>query len=613
MCRTIIHTYAQMAKDVIARMRVETQQWEQGMDRARKSMDDMQKSTGGMDKALGSGIASMAKFATVAATAKVALDGANKLIGSSQTHTDAFGRTMQSTTRVVDSFFESLARGNFQSFLSGMDGIISKAREAYDALDTLGTFDIFATPLRAKNEAMQAELRYNIKAGIGNIEEQKAALKELEREMVELSRQESSLSDTAASKLLASFANARGGSDVLDKLFMTGGGAQDKAGEMAEEIKRKYAKTVTRKEDIVHPQFGTVIGERTTSSLEWADEEQKKLYEALRNFNEMDDTKLQEVAQLRARAWQAQTQAYNKMTANLRTLNKNPGGASAGGAQAPTFDTAQIAAPTMGMTTSMEQLEAMQRQWKEKLAQATDSATAEMADRMLADIQARIDAQPIALRLGMDEESIARINEQMMMLGESMRNEIQPLELIPGGSKATKPLDETNDKIQAMAKNLGKTSTAFGTMGAAMQQLDDPAAQVAGLILQACANVASSFAAALANEKNVWSWIAAGIAGTATMISTIAAIKSINANSYADGGTVTGGAFTGDAVPIMANAGEIVLNASQQQALASQLEPRESGAQGSPYVSGEQIYLGLNNYLRRSGRGEMTTSRTSKQ
>ncbi|MCM1150272.1 MAG: hypothetical protein NC319_09360 [Butyricicoccus sp.] len=605
-----------MAKDVIARMRVETQQWEQGMGRARKSMDEMQKSTGGMDKALGSGIASMAKFATAAASIKVAMDGANKLIGSSQTLTDAFGRTMQATTRVVDSFFESLARGSFQSFLGGLDGIISKAREAYDALDTLGTFDIFATPLRARNEAMQAELKYNIRAGIGNIEEQKAALKELEKELAGLSKQESALADTAASKLLASFANAQGGSDVLDKLFMTGGGAQDKAGEMAEELRRKYAKTVTLKANIVHPQFGTVVGERTTSRLEWADEEQKKLYEALMNFNEMDDTKLQEVAQLRARAWQAQTQAYNKMRENLETLNMKPkggGAGGAGGAQAPTFDTAQISAPSMSMTTSMEQLEAMQRQWKEKLAQATDSATAEMADRMLADIQARMDAQPIALRLGMDEESIARINEQMMMLGESMRNEIQPLELIPGGSKATKPLDETNDKIQAMAKNLGKTSTAFGTMGAAMQQLDDPAAQVAGLILQACANVASSFAAALANEKNVWSWIAAGIAGTATMISTIAAIKSINANSYADGGTVTGGAFTGDAVPIMANAGEIVLNASQQQALASQLEPREGGTQGSPYVSGEQIYLGLNNYLRRSGRGEMTTSRTSKQ
>ena len=59
------------------------------------------------------------------------------------------------------------------------------------------------------------------------------------------------------------------------------------------------------------------------------------------------------------------------------------------------------------------------------------------------------------------------------------------------------------------------------------------------------------------------------------------------------------------------NAGELVLNKSQQYNLASQLEG--DGNQGTtpsrPYVSGEQIYLGLNNYLRRSGRGEIVTSR----
>mgnify|MGYP006923227466 FL=1 len=98
------------------------------------------------------------------------------------------------------------------------------------------------------------------------------------------------------------------------------------------------------------------------------------------------------------------------------------------------------------------------------------------------------------------------------------------------------------------------------------------------------------------------------------MISTISAIHS--ATGYAEGGMIKGNTYSGDNImanggAIGLNAGELVLNKSQQFNLASQLEG--DGSQGTtpsrPYVSGEQIYLGLNNYLRRSGRGEIITSR----
>jgi hypothetical protein len=139
-----------------------------------------------------------------------------------------------------------------------------------------------------------------------------------------------------------------------------------------------------------------------------------------------------------------------------------------------------------------------------------------------------------------------------------------------------------------------------------------------GTIAQAVATVALTFAASLKGTFTPWDWIAAAAAGTATMISTISAIHS--ATGYAQGGIVDGSnggfvggsAFSGDQVGnVRLNSGELVLSRSQQFALASQLEG--DGNQGTtpsrPYVSGEQIYLGLNNYLRRSGRGEIITSR----
>ena len=80
------------------------------------------------------------------------------------------------------------------------------------------------------------------------------------------------------------------------------------------------------------------------------------------------------------------------------------------------------------------------------------------------------------------------------------------------------------------------------------------------------------------------------------------------ANGYVDGNT-----FSGDQIPAMLNAGELVLNKAQQGVLASSLQAvgqsGEGGGGGKPYVSGEMIWLGLTNYLNRSGRGEIVTSR----
>jgi hypothetical protein len=68
-----------------------------------------------------------------------------------------------------------------------------------------------------------------------------------------------------------------------------------------------------------------------------------------------------------------------------------------------------------------------------------------------------------------------------------------------------------------------------------------------------------------------------------------------------------------DSTPVMVSSGELILNRSQQGNLASQLEQarQESygGGSGTPYVQGELIYLGVNNFLKRSGRGEIVTSK----
>lgn len=610
-----------MAKDVIARLRVEHQQWDEGMKRARKGVDDLQKSTGGMEAVLGKAIKSMGAMAAAWASVDVAGKAFNKTIAGSQTLTDAWGRTMQATTRVVDSFFESLAQGSFQSFLSGLDSMIAKAREAYDAIDALGTYDIFAEPLKAKYEMQIRRLKYEIRAGVGNADEKKAEIRTIEEKMLGLAGRESFLSGDAARKLLASYTNAEGGLDILENLFMSGDQAQNVALEMYAELEKKhktvrrpvswYGKGITDEQAKKRGYDGVDLWGKPYK-LDWDnDKDARAVAESLKAFGEKGDERLKEVAALYARQFRAQADVYAKKMENLETLNFK--GAGGGGSYtAQKFDLTEIEAPTLGITTSMAELERQLAEWQQKLKEATTSAGAQAAEAMIAELQANIEAQPLALKLDIPEEEIAGIQAQMRALSESINQDVmalKPLDTTALVAKNVKPLKETAVDVQAITKYLGEASSAFGQLGSAMQQLEDPGAKIAGMVMEAVASVASSFATALASEKNIWTWIAAAISGTATMIATVGAIKNVTSGSYAEGGMVAGGAFTGDAVPIMANAGEVVLSAAQQQSLAGQLQPRDMGGERQPYMTGEMMWLGMSNYLRRSGKGEVVTSR----
>ena len=64
-----------------------------------------------------------------------------------------------------------------------------------------------------------------------------------------------------------------------------------------------------------------------------------------------------------------------------------------------------------------------------------------------------------------------------------------------------------------------------------------------------------------------------------------------------------------DAVPAILTSGETVLTRAQAGNIASQLAERyNAGTTVQPYVQGENIYLGMNNTLKRMGRGEIVTT-----
>jgi hypothetical protein len=152
---------------------------------------------------------------------------------------------------------------------------------------------------------------------------------------------------------------------------------------------------------------------------------------------------------------------------------------------------------------------------------------------------------------------------------------------------------------------------AVGAVGSALNQLENPAAKVAGIVGQAIANIALGFAQATAKSSSlgIFGWIAAIAGGLGTMISTISAIKSATAGSYAEGGIVPGNNYS-DGLIANVSSGELILNRAQQDSVARQLTNGIGGnLQLSGVVTGEQLRLVLNNNSRRRGKGEYVTSK----
>ena len=193
------------------------------------------------------------------------------------------------------------------------------------------------------------------------------------------------------------------------------------------------------------------------------------------------------------------------------------------------------------------------------------------------------------------EELTAQINEHLANLG------LDPIKL----NVETGGVDSLNKEVEGTIDHVSGAASAFQALGNAMNNIDDPGAQVAGLIAQAIGSVAAGYGAATAQAATLgpWAWITFAITGLATMISTIAGIKSATAGSYASGGIVPGTSYSGDNTIIAANAGEVVLNRAQQTNLAGQLEAGSlpNNLHLSTEISGTNLRVVLDNDNRSKG------------
>ena len=195
------------------------------------------------------------------------------------------------------------------------------------------------------------------------------------------------------------------------------------------------------------------------------------------------------------------------------------------------------------------------------------------------------------------EELTNEINEKLKDLG------IEPIQI---------PVETVGKDVKAITQAARTTAEVVGSIGDAFNAIEDPAAKVMGTVMQAIASVALGYAQATvqATTMGPWAWVAFAATGLATMLSTISAIHS--ATGYAQGGIVKGNSYSGDNIyggpDAMVNAGELVLNKAQQNALANELQG--NGMQNMRLrteVSGRNLIVVIENDLKARGKGQLAT------
>ena len=198
------------------------------LDNASKSLNDNGQSaqqSSGFLEALASkftiNIDALKLFDIGLKAAGVALDVAKDAFFASEATVDEWGRTLRSADGIYQSFLQSLNTGDFSGFLNNIGQVTQAAREAYNALDELGTRMTIINPERAKLQARQQELRADIRRNGADSEVGKAALAELKKMEPLLSKSyktESQMNYAAFEKLVRERL-AEGGINLNQKSF----------------------------------------------------------------------------------------------------------------------------------------------------------------------------------------------------------------------------------------------------------------------------------------------------------------------------------------------------------------------------------------------------------
>lgn len=567
---------------------------------SKAQLDDVNKSLNGgsglggaldsIASKFGVNIDQLTKLGSVIGATSAALKVAKDAFFQNETNVDDWGRTVASAEGIYDSFLQTLNNGDFSGFISRIGEVITKAQEAYNALDELQTRMTIINPERTKLQARATELKAIIRRQGKDSEAGMAAqgeLKQIEGMLTQAFKTESQLNMNAFKARVdqkLTDAGIKLGKRDYDFLMRT---FSSDASYMA----MKRGAKGNKGSDYI---AGGSYDEGSTFNYDTRNLNQKLL-------DLFTDKWRQENSAFLNAAFSARGAAASTMLSDARYLKE--GGGGGGGRTGGGGGTTSNISPTYAADSIAAQEEEVRR-----LTELWRTADETLRDGYLKDLDAaknKLTGMKLVKPTGADTDGMIAgfADTSIGEVGAGLSADV--LKSVKTQAQLLAEQGERNRKAWTGA------AQAVNLVGSAMSNIKDPVAATASTVAQAIANIALAYSETLAKDKtsksNIWLFLATSAAAMVSMATTISQIH--GQTGYAQGGIVKGNSYSGDNMMFGGdglyglNAGELVLTRAQQNSLANQLEGNGIGNLNLHGVlQGENILISIDRTLQRQGR-----------
>lgn len=648
--------------NIITRLIMDSAQYSGGLEKAQKSLDkyvEKNMTLEGVAKKVGSAIGKISVGIGAATTAGAAF---NKFMESSQAKGDAMAETMEAARTTIDQFFYALGAGEFNTFLNGLDEIISKSVAAQRAIDQLGNTRMSHGVRSSMNEAEIQEAQYIAKNKFAPLEERIAAFEKWANALKKQEGINKTLGSDLATALTAQIEKEIGNSNIKVSVEEALEGFdidlinpdEGKRDQTKERIRRLYGQYVSSRESLESERRSTSSeGRRRGIDIQIAELEKVYRKEIIANamLNKYKDEELQGIGNLIIEqqrlisSLKSMSREYNETATEFNNSNKGVKGftpvESLEGYKVYTGSGTGSAGVGAGNKKELGvEVGYVERDLKIKTAierTSDNKLSDEIFKAIQGDKKLPVLMQPVQeLIEGGMNEGPEEVEDPAL---EGLRDRIGMYDTIQQKIASYKDMlkyaneeeagyiqsqiamwEEYANKIGSTAKegdDLSAITGAIGQIGGALSStgndwlsyIGNSMSAVAQMIQVIQALTSAKSAAAIAEQATLpFPENLAAIASTiAALTSAMSSISSIG--NFAEGGIV-GGTNYQDGITARVSSGEMFINQADQKKLYDSIHSGNlGGGNGRAVVTGEQIVIAANNWGKRTGRGELLFSK----
>jgi len=643
-------------KDYIVKLAGDSKSYQSAQEQATKALDKFQKQNLSTGAALKTLTSTMSRYIGAAALVKGAQETINKTIQATQASADLYAATMDGLKNGVDTFFTALSSGDFSSFTQGLDQLIIKGAQASKAMDQLSNTVMSFDYLSASNNTRFSESLLTMRNTNATPAERAAARQAAEQALAYAqdlaAGKEAALMDALVknavkkSPLKASQFNVddivrisqldalAARPDLLEKYNLQ---SKNYYLAQADEYAAKIAAARPNLEAIPGDLYRSEAGRAQAAEIEARNNAARAAFntyeEALQKeyqFSLEVKALLEDISdeELKNNIFSLSTEIANTKQGLVqmeRQLLSASGELKRNGANSTAANATQKE-PTQRYMSPLE-YDRLIAQERLKIAEQYSEDWVAL-QQQLREIQYQMDVERLTATI-QDEEQLAAAlrlieqNKQKDLYNIAMEGYVGRLNLAAQFSEQSESIEESSDNMTASITNMrgaldgiSEGGRSIESLGHALTQLSDNKGWQgfgnivagAGQAVQAYMQLATAAeiaatAQAATETPTLWGKIAAITAMVGAFASMVSQVRSMS--SYAEGGVIPGRNWN-DGITARVSSGEMVINEADQTRLYDSIHSGNMGGGGGPaVVTGEQIVLAVNNYGRRTNRGEL--------